>query len=137
MSFLRHWIQLLALDEPATLVDAGGKALMYFGIAISGREFSAGMATAIFGQIAVSLNDPPKTTGEATKRLIGTVLCAFFAAMISPMPIVNNIPVAVLMGCAGALSIPLVKIFSAVKNKADSSADAIADKIVDNVKNKL
>ena len=59
------------------------------------------------------------------------------AAMISPMPIVNNVPVAVLMGCTGALSIPLVKIFSAVKNKADSSADAIADKIVDNVKNKL
>jgi len=137
MAALRKMIHLLALDDPETLMDASGKLLVFFGIALSGREFVAGIATAIFGQIAVSLNDHPKTAGEASKRLVGTILCAFFAAMISGMPIVNNIPAVVLMGMAGALSMCIIKVMDAFKKKADNSADAIADKLIDRVKDKL
>jgi len=130
-------IHLFALDEPEAVVDASGKLLVFFGIALSGREFVAGIATAIFGQIAVSLNDRPQTIGEAIKRLVGTILCAFFAAMACGLPIVKSFPPVIVMGMAGALSMTIIKILDAFKRKADSKADQAADKILDNVKDRF
>ena len=128
-------LAMLAYDE--NVADAGGKLLVYFGIALSGREFVAGLATALAGQIAVSLNDNPQTISEATKRLIGTIICAFFAAMACGLPVVNTVPPAIVMGMAGALSMTLIKILDAFKRKADNSADAAADKLLDRVKDKV
>ena len=119
------------------------KILIYFGIGVSGREFVAGMAVAMCGQIAVSLNDPPKTKGEAAKRLIGTLLCALFAAMFSGWaakgnwPVVADIPTVILMGCAGALSMSIIKIMGKYQKNVDNSADAIADKLFDKSKDRL
>lgn len=128
-------LAMFAYDENA--VDAGGKLLVYFGIALSGREFVAGLATACFGQIAVSLNDRPQTIGEAAKRLIGTIICAFFAAMACGLPFVNSVPPVVVMGMAGALSMTLIKILDAFKRKADDSADVAAGRLLDKVKDKV
>ena len=130
-------IHLLALDDPETVVDAGGKLLVYFGIALSGREFVAGIATAIFGQIAVSLNDRPQTVGEGIKRLIATIICAFFAALACGMPVVKEFPAVIVMGMAGAMSMTILKVIDAFKRKADSRADEAADKILDRVKDKF
>lgn len=137
MELLKKIATLFAVEEPGAAVDASGKLLVYFGIAITGQEFAAGLATAVFGQVAISLNDRPQTVGEAARRLIGTILCAMFAAMCSGLPIVKSIPTVVLMGLAGAFSMTLLKILDAFKKKADNSADAAADKIMDGVKNKL
>ena len=130
-------IHLFALDEPEAVVDASGKLLVYFGIAMSGREFVAGLAVAIFGQIAVSLNDRPQTIGESVKRLVATMICAFFAALACGMPVVKEFPSVIVMGMAGALSMTIIKILDAFKRKADSKADQAADKILDNVKDRF
>ena len=127
----------LGIIDQETIIDSSGKLLVFFGIALSGREFVAGIATAIFGQIAVSLNDRPQTIGEAIKRLVGTILCAFFAAMACGLPIVKSFPPVIVMGMAGALSMTIIKILDAFKRKADSKADQAADKILDNVKDRF
>lgn len=113
------------------------KFLLYFGIAMSTQQFAAGMATAIFGQVAVSLNDKPQSLGEVFKRLIGTMLCGTFAAMASGMPIVKEIPTVVLMGLAGAFSMCLIKLFDAVRKRGDKEVDNIADKIIDAAKDRI
>lgn len=113
------------------------KVLLYFGIAMSAQQFAAGMATAIFGQVAVSLNDKPSSLGEALKRLVSTIVCAFFAAMVSGLPIVRDVPKVVLMGLAGAFATCLIKILGSVKRRGDKEVDSIADKIVDAAKNRI
>jgi len=119
------------------------KFLIYFGIGISSREMVAGMAVAMMGQVLVSLNDPPKSRADAAKRLIATILCAFLAAMVSGWatksgwPLVKDIPAVVLMGCAGALSMTIIKIVGKYQKNVDNSADAIADKLFDKSKDKL
>ncbi len=119
------------------------KFLIYFGIGVSSREMVAGMATAVMGQVCVSMSDPPKTRGEAAKRLIGTILCAFFAAMTSGWavkgnwPVVSDIPTVILMGCAGALSMSIIKVMGRYQKNVDNSADALADKLFEKSKDNL
>lgn len=119
------------------------KFLIYFGIGISSREMVAGMAVAMMGQVLVSLNDPPLTKSNAAKRLIATILCAFLAAMVSGWatksgwPLVKDIPTVVLMGCAGALSMTIIKIVGKYQKNVDNSADAIADNLFEKSKDKL
>lgn len=119
------------------------KFLIYFGIGISSREMIAGMAVAMMGQVLVSLNDPPKTKADAAKRLIGTILCAWLAAMVSGWatrsgwPLVKDIPTVVLMGCSGALSMTIIKVIGKYQKNVDNSADAIADKLFERSKDKL
>lgn len=137
---IRKLLAFLAWDDAES---AAGAMLIYFGIGISSKEMVAGMAVAMMGQVLVSLNDPPITKSDAAKRLIGTILCAFLAAMVSGWatksgwPLVKDIPTVVLMGCAGALSMTIIKIIGKYQKNVDNSADAIADKLFDKSKDKL
>jgi cyanate permease len=137
---MRRLIAFLFLDDPDS---TAWKMLIYFGIGISSREMVAGMTVAMMGQVLVSLNDPPVTKSNAAKRLVATMLCAFLAAMVSGWatksgwPLVKDIPAVVLMGCAGALSMTIIKIAGKYQKNVDNSADAIADKLFEKSKDKL
>lgn len=137
---MRKLVAYLLWEDPDSTT---WKVLIYFGIGISSREMVAGMAVAMMGQVLVSLNDPPTTKANAAKRLVATILCAFLAAMVSGWatksgwPLFKDIPAVVLMGCAGALSMTIIKIIGRYQKNVDNSADAIADKLFDKSKDKL
>lgn len=137
---MRRLLAFFLWEDPES---TAWKFLIYFGIGISSREMIAGMAVAMMGQVLVSLNDPPKTKADAAKRLIGTILCAWLAAMVSGWatrsgwPLVKDIPTVVLMGCSGALSMTIIKVIGKYQKNVDNSADAIADKLFERSKDKL
>lgn len=118
-------------------VTASNQILLTLGIALATQEFTAGVIVACLGQVAVSLQDPPGTWWELIKRVVGTLIVAYIAAICCGEIGTIKPYYMLIMGVSGAFSMVLIKVLGLVKKKAESRAEPVADKIIGIAQDKL
>ncbi len=117
-------------DVTTEVTTTASKVLLILGISLAAHEFTAGVVVASLGQVAVSLQDPPATKWELIKRVVGTLIVAYIAALCCGEIDMLKPWYMLIMGVSGAFSMVLIKVLGLVKKKAESRAEPVADKII-------